>query len=819
MALHVTQCPSCESSFNTSAAMLNLAEGKVRCGACLTVFHAVDNFLEPDPIDDAQDSDSVFVGNNPLDYFDPSSFLTRSALQEEADEFEGSDEEGDSAAEHSAQDAIGQDQTDFSDTTNLTDPPIAEESIELSEEYTREFFSSIEQTMEESLKQAESEKDLLLEQLQESETSFFEDLQTPLIADGEPLDAELFPDSSHELVDPFEPKKPEIEEDAAQQDGENDVFELGAKTPEENSNSQQAEIGATHTDAPRDIPAHTITETQAPPASHDLFPESIPAQSDSELPPMDEFVAQSITEIVSPEASANEISDNEAVDNPVAEEIPDEGFESEKEEKEETEGNALNNDELPQSEYYRQPEVTEETDKQTDQVANDSAEKNGSESPNEANWQSSSAKSASNPEDMRLSVSFSLQPGPAQRRRPDEIQSNTAANEPPSPQSQETPRDDLDELRQETRVETETEAEQFEEPSEISTEQFSPVNDSLDSTTEDLQEKNSESNLATQTAASVAGEENSPAKNETDSEIEAESSTTAEAELLEQELNREIAEHDFKESVADGFNSGESEFETAVIDSTATSTSANENLTDDTDQPPADEQDLSAVDENTEDSNEHTETEQAIEDNTEVIRARALDAQLEDNSALESIPQESIAALDVTSTPVELLSGKQSRVGRFIGFGALILLLGISLSTQHLWRNRIAYSQDDRFRSFIESACTFAACDIPVYSDISAIRSDNLTVRSHPSLENGLSVNIEFRNTAEYPQAFPVMVLSFNSANNDIVALREFAPSEYLSPGLRDIALMPSMSPVQVNLDVIDPGPGAVNYTLAFRLP
>ena len=63
------------------------------------------------------------------------------------------------------------------------------------------------------------------------------------------------------------------------------------------------------------------------------------------------------------------------------------------------------------------------------------------------------------------------------------------------------------------------------------------------------------------------------------------------------------------------------------------------------------------------------------------------------------------------------------------------------------------------------------------------------------------------------------MVLSFNSASNEIVALREFSPEEYLDPGLRDVAIMPSMSPVQVSLEIIDPGPGAVNYTLAFRLP
>ena len=63
------------------------------------------------------------------------------------------------------------------------------------------------------------------------------------------------------------------------------------------------------------------------------------------------------------------------------------------------------------------------------------------------------------------------------------------------------------------------------------------------------------------------------------------------------------------------------------------------------------------------------------------------------------------------------------------------------------------------------------------------------------------------------------MILSFNSANNAVIALREFAPNEYLDPGLRRFTEMPPNTPVQVELNIMDPGPFAVNYTLAFRRP
>jgi len=63
------------------------------------------------------------------------------------------------------------------------------------------------------------------------------------------------------------------------------------------------------------------------------------------------------------------------------------------------------------------------------------------------------------------------------------------------------------------------------------------------------------------------------------------------------------------------------------------------------------------------------------------------------------------------------------------------------------------------------------------------------------------------------------MVLGFNTASNDLVALREFTPEEYLDSGLRDITQMPVMAPVQIDLALMDPGNDAVNYTLAFRQP
>ena len=207
------------------------------------------------------------------------------------------------------------------------------------------------------------------------------------------------------------------------------------------------------------------------------------------------------------------------------------------------------------------------------------------------------------------------------------------------------------------------------------------------------------------------------------------------------------------------------------------------------------------------------------EPSVEAIRARALQTELEDEEALEAIPSESLAALKQFTSPVEFLAGRSRRWRRQAGWTVLALLAGALLAAQYLWQEMAVYSQSPRLRPLYAWACGLTGCELPTYSDVDAIRSDILTVRSHPEINNALAVNVEFRNTAPFPQPFPVMVLSFNTAANNVMALREFAPTEYLDPALARRALMPVMNPVQVNLEIIDPGPDAVNYTLGFRRP
>lgn len=247
--------------------------------------------------------------------------------------------------------------------------------------------------------------------------------------------------------------------------------------------------------------------------------------------------------------------------------------------------------------------------------------------------------------------------------------------------------------------------------------------------------------------------------------------------------------------------------ETSAIDSAA----AQDPLTDQTA--------TAAESRNEQDNFRDNASEDEAEDSSEDIRARALRAQLLDDEALEQLPEENLAALKVMATPLELGSGQRRRWGATLGLGLLACLLGVGIAGQYLWRHNSVFSQEPMLRPLFVSTCQLLSCSLEPYSNLAAIVSSNLSVRSHPERADAIMVNVEMRNTAPFEQAFPIMVLGFNTASNDLVALREFTPDEYLDSGLQGVTQMPVMAPVQIGLALMDPGNDAVNYTLAFRLP
>ena len=592
MSFNVTQCPVCESTFNTNSRVLAAAAGKVRCGACLNVFEAIDNFLITDEADAAPDQDeSVFVGNDPQEFFDPSSFLTRSALRETHD-----------------------------------DEPIDEQNLH--------------------------------QELEKLET---------------------------------------VSED---------FFATAAGELQERTEAPAVENRHEDEDPPIDQPE---------PLKASIANENIDEEFEDEI--LDSFVAE--------ETDAHELIEDDPADSSSEERIEPE------------------------------IELADTEDKQIE-----------SKEPFVG---------------IELSASFTFDP-----RRPPEMRIR-------EPKVGSTP-------------DQETASKQPGYPSVAG--DAEPVKTPLLATQEEVPE---------------------PDVQAADDTVWPQINEEVAASPTNDEATQSFAADEEEETTRESLPTAESNALPELIADPATD---NENLGVDSESPSDETDDIHSLAEQEELASEsipkveeptieatQTTAQEVNEDSTQAIRARALEAELSDGEALEAIPRENLAALGSMSAPVELLARKESHLLRSTLLFLSILLLGGLLSSQYLWQRMERYSQLPQLRPKYEVACTYLKCALPQYTDIDSIRSENLTVQTHPTLANGLMVNTVIRNSAEFAQPFPILVLSFNSVENSVIALREFTSSEYLDPGLRSTQAMPAKTPVQIRLAIMDPGPKAVNYTLAFRWP
>ena len=606
MSFNVTQCPACESTFNTNSRVLAVAAGRVRCGACLNVFEAIDNFLISEEADAAPDqNESVFVGNNPQEYFDPSSFLTRSALSET--------------------------QGNESDRADPIDEKYLHQELEQSETVSKDFFVSVAGEL-----QGKAE--------------------TPAVQD------------SHEYEEEPQTGQPE---------------------------SQQASTAN----------------------------ESIDEEFENEV--VDFFTAEA-TEFTEDDPAYSSLEEH---------------FESE-----------------PELQPEPEPELTDVEETHIER---------------EEPFLS-----------MGLSASFTSDPHASPEVRISE-------HEPETPAELETT-SALD-------VATDAEIEFGEDSQQLP--------------------------LATQKEAPGLEPDAEPPYDSVSLQINDEvtrppsNAGSYQVFTLERGDEATIESHPTAElgAIPEPITDPAADTENPSLGSELPSDAADESQNLVAQEEPASE----SIAEDEEPTIEATQTsgQEVDEDSTQVIRARALEAELSDEEALEAIPLENLAALGSMSTPVELLARKESRLLRRTLLLLSILLLGGLLSSQYLWQRMELYSQLPQLRPGYEIACSYVNCALPQYTDIDSIRSENLTVRTHPSRANGLMVNTVIRNTAEFEQPFPILILSFNSVENSVIALREFTSTEYLGAGLRSIQAMPAKTPVQISLAIMDPGPEAVNYTLAFRWP
>lgn len=149
-----------------------------------------------------------------------------------------------------------------------------------------------------------------------------------------------------------------------------------------------------------------------------------------------------------------------------------------------------------------------------------------------------------------------------------------------------------------------------------------------------------------------------------------------------------------------------------------------------------------------------------------------------------------------------------------ITLGSIVLLL--ALLAQAAYFKFDEFSRWPQLRPYYAFACEKLGCKLPAQTDTSKIRGSNLVVRSHPTVANALSVDFMISNEAYFAQPFPVIELTFEDVNEQLVATRGFLPKEYINDPAIDPKHMPPNTPFHIGLEIVDPGPKAANYRLRY---
>ncbi|ATE79880.1 DUF3426 domain-containing protein [Pseudomonas frederiksbergensis] len=178
------------------------------------------------------------------------------------------------------------------------------------------------------------------------------------------------------------------------------------------------------------------------------------------------------------------------------------------------------------------------------------------------------------------------------------------------------------------------------------------------------------------------------------------------------------------------------------------------------------------------------------------------------------------ALQDLTDDPLQLdWQKRRSPWGRRFFWLLLILLGAAGLVGQYVAYHFDELARQDQYRPWFQQLCPHIDCTVPSKVDIAKVKSSNLVVRSHPDFNGALVVDAIIYNRAPFSQPFPLLELRFADLNGHLIASRRFKPGEYLNGDLEGLAEMPPQTPIHIALDILDPGPKAVNYSLSFHSP
>ena len=148
-------------------------------------------------------------------------------------------------------------------------------------------------------------------------------------------------------------------------------------------------------------------------------------------------------------------------------------------------------------------------------------------------------------------------------------------------------------------------------------------------------------------------------------------------------------------------------------------------------------------------------------------------------------------------------------------WSAVNTLLLLTLFAQLVFAQRDAFAQHPDMRPLLVDFCALAGCSLEPRSAVERIELVRRNVYSHPNVDDALIIDAKFVNNAPFPQPYPLLTVSLGDLRGEPLIRRNFRPREY-KPELDPNARMAPGAPVQITLEVRDPGRDARTFELDF---
>ncbi|MFO8024283.1 DUF3426 domain-containing protein [Thiohalophilus sp.] len=147
----------------------------------------------------------------------------------------------------------------------------------------------------------------------------------------------------------------------------------------------------------------------------------------------------------------------------------------------------------------------------------------------------------------------------------------------------------------------------------------------------------------------------------------------------------------------------------------------------------------------------------------------------------------------------------------------LLLLLALLLGQLALFRPLDVIRYVPQSQPWLEQFCQQLPCRFTAYRDTDHIRLLNRDVRAHPNQDDALLISATLVNEANVAQAYPTVRVKLFDLSGNRVAQRRFTPADYLGERHSPFMQMQPETPLQIKLEVADPGSDAVNFEFDFQ--